>query len=596
MKITVDCSKPAGRLAHFWRSAGFTPAKWLLRPDMKQTLAYAGSMPRGGMRFVRIHWLLDLVKATGLDTGLPAYDFSDLDEGLDRIVACGLKPFFELMGKPSEMFTDFAADAQVRAWKRMIRDLAVHLMDRYGREEVESWYFETWNEPDVGFWRDRFGEALQPLLNYYDACSEGLKEANPRLRFGGPGTCQGLSETLKAVLAHCHSGRNYFTGEAGVRMDFISVHVKGARATPEDINPDSMRIIRGEREIIEHIRRHHPPLAERPFMNDECDPQVGWWDIHSWRGKTYHAAIAAKIINQHLLCLADGMGVRYELLSNDNGFMGSWGNRTQLARLAREEQVERGEFALIKKPVLSLMALLALLGEERVAAGGLGGPEADVGAIATRGAADGAEQVAILLYNCPDRIMSSGRERIDLRLEGVPFERAVAAHWRLDEDHGEAFAAWERAGAPSAPEPEPLAEIRRHQEPELILRRKVTAVNGELRLRFDMPVPSVSLVLLSTQPEAGPGKVGGLKAEVYPGLHGRDVMLTWQGLDSRLVRTYEVLAAERKRGPFRRVNEAETICSAFMHAPGEAGPSCYKVRAIDLWGRKGPMSDALVVE
>jgi L-iduronidase len=596
MKITVDCSKPAGRLQHFWPSTGFTPAKWLLRPDMKQTLGFAGGTACGGMRFVRIHWLLDLVKATGLEGGAPAYDFADLDEGLDRLAANGLKPFFELMGRPSEFFNDFSQDAQVRAWKRLIHDLAVHLMDRYGRDEVESWYFETWNEPDSPGWWKQFTDDPPAFCNYYDACSEGLREANPNLRFGGPGTCRDLSETLKALLAHCDAGRNYFTGEAGVRLDFISVHVKGAKATAEDINPDSMRIIEREREIIEYIRREHPRLADRPFMNDECDPQVGWWDIHSWRGKTYHAAIAAKIINQHVLCLADELGVNYALLSNDNGFMGSWGNRTQLARLGRDEQVERGEFALIKKPVLSLLSLLALLGEERVAVAGVGGPEADVGAIATRGAADGAEQIAILLYNCPDRIASSGRERIDLRLEGVPFERPVAAHWRLDEDHGEAFAAWERLGAPNAPSGEQLAEIRRHQEPELILRRRVNAVNGQLRLRFDMPVPSVSLVLLATQPEEKPAKVGGLEAEVYPGLHGRDVMLTWRGLDSRLVRTYEVLAAERKRGPFRRVNDADTISSAFVDAPGEGGASCYKVRAIDLWGRKGRMSDAVVVE
>ena len=53
-----------------------------------------------------------------------------------------------------------------RHWKRLVRDLALHLIERYGRSEVETWYFETWNEPDVGWWTQ--GEAA--FLRYYDAC------------------------------------------------------------------------------------------------------------------------------------------------------------------------------------------------------------------------------------------------------------------------------------------------------------------------------------------------------------------------------------------------------------------------------------------
>jgi len=28
-----------------------------------------------------------------------------------------------------------------------------HSVKRYGMEEVESWYWELWNEPDIGYWR-----------------------------------------------------------------------------------------------------------------------------------------------------------------------------------------------------------------------------------------------------------------------------------------------------------------------------------------------------------------------------------------------------------------------------------------------------------
>lgn len=67
------------------------------------------------------------------------------------------------------------------------------------------------------------------FLNYYDACSEGLRAADPLLRFGGPGdSCHSAphSPYCWAMLQHCYNGTNYFTGETGVRIDYIALHKK----------------------------------------------------------------------------------------------------------------------------------------------------------------------------------------------------------------------------------------------------------------------------------------------------------------------------------------------------------------------------------
>ena len=67
------------------------------------------------------------------------------------------------------------------------------------------------------------------FLNYYDACSEGLRTASSLLRFGGPGdSCHSPphSPYCWAMLQHCYNGTNYFTGETGVRLDFIALHKK----------------------------------------------------------------------------------------------------------------------------------------------------------------------------------------------------------------------------------------------------------------------------------------------------------------------------------------------------------------------------------
>lgn len=67
------------------------------------------------------------------------------------------------------------------------------------------------------------------FLNYYDACSEGLRAASGLLRFGGPGdSCHSPphSPYCWAMLQHCYNGTNVFTGETGVRIDYLALHKK----------------------------------------------------------------------------------------------------------------------------------------------------------------------------------------------------------------------------------------------------------------------------------------------------------------------------------------------------------------------------------
>lgn len=629
MEITVNCAEAPGALAHFWRSTGFTPANLLLDADMQQAMAYVGAIPRKGIAYLRIHYLLELLLAEGLGTDAPAYDWSRLDTALDVLVCNGLKPIFELMGNTGGYFTDYTDATQAHAWKRLVRDLALHLIDRYGQAEVRGWFFETWNEPDVHFWK----QSIEAFCIYYDACVEGLRDADPALAIGGPGTCCNLSEMLTAFLAHCDSGVNYFTGETGVRLDFISVHEKGVRSHKEDLTPNSLGIVEREARIVDYIRAHHPRFAALLFWNDECDPQVGWGDIHTWRARPYYAAFVCKVINQHLVGLADEMGVHYGLLSNDNGFLGTWGHRTLFTRFAEfdhidhgqadgkrdaprfEEDVRRRRFELIKKPVFTVMTLLSLLGEERLATAGAVGdrPELhtaaccgqspdrataapdplEIGVIATR---HGDDQIAILVYNSRDKIMSSGVTPITLRLEGLPFDAAMLVHYRIAEGYSDPFLVWESQGALTFPAPEQYAALRAAQEIALLEEpREVAAPDGALTLAFDLPLPGVSLLLLAARPPGPPARVTGLRAERYEGMTGlEEVLLIWDALDSRVLRTYEVQHAPTPEGPFTRINGPDQLDAAFLHV-AENVSGYYRVRAVDYWGRRGEMSDSLSV-
>lgn len=607
MYIQVNCTHDLGPLAHFWRSTGFSPGELLLTADMRQQMAYIGAIPHGGLTFVRPHFLLELVQLTDDEAGRLNCDWRRLDAALDVIVRNRGKLIFELMGNPSGYFDDFRDDRQLRAWRDLTAELARHLIARYGLAEVTSWYFETWNEPDGGGWWPQGPDDISSFCNYYDACSEGLRQVHPALRLGGPGTCRTLSPLFRGFLAHCDAGVNYFTGEQGVRLDFISVHEKGARASKEDLTPNTGAMLGREIAAIEYIRRNHPRLARVPFMNNEGDPQVGWGDFHTWHGRPYYAAIICKLINQRLLGLMDALDCPYELLSSDNGFIGRWGNRSLLARFGPPQAFDDGQshhkpallpdqappdlpFEMIKKPALNVMALLALLGDRRCAVGGVGGPDADIGVIATR---RGDGQVALLVYHSRDKIPATGAEPITLRLTGLPFAAGRLAHYRIAEGYGDPYELWDAAGGPPEPTAELFAEMRRRQEPALLEEpTDFAAPDGELMLRFDLPLPGVSLLLLSARPADPPAAVSAVRLESYRGLHGEaQTLVLWDGLPERTIRTYEVLRGDAPDGPFTRINAPDLIGTAFLDVrPPNAPPAFYRVAAVDYWGRTGGAS------
>ena len=70
----------------------------------------------------------------------------------------------------------------------MITQLTQHLVDRYGLDEVSSWYFEVWNEPNLDFWTGT--PRQQTYFELYDHTARDIKAVSPRLRVGGPATAQ----------------------------------------------------------------------------------------------------------------------------------------------------------------------------------------------------------------------------------------------------------------------------------------------------------------------------------------------------------------------------------------------------------------------
>ncbi|TWW60897.1 Alpha-L-iduronidase [Takifugu flavidus] len=513
-----------------------------LSVDQQLNLAYVGSVPHGGIQQIRIHWLLELVSAQEI-AGRVQYDFTKLDQLIELLWMNGLQPGFELMGSVSNYFTDFQNKSQVVEWRNLVYLTARRYIDKYGLQYVSQWNFETWNEPNNGDF-DNVSMSVQGFLNYYDACSEGLRAASSLLRFGGPGdSCHSppRSPFCWALLQHCYNGTNYFTGEKGVRMDFIALHKKGGGAT--------LPILQQEIQTVREIQQLFPRFHRLPVYNDEADPLVGWSRPQEWRADVTYAAMVVKVIQQHQdLLLADpNSTINYTLLSNDNAFLSyhpfPFTQRTLTARF-QVNNTQPPHVQLIRKPVLTAMALLALLGETQILAQVLNSAGTSIGTVGVLASSHQPEvfggpdswQVALLVYNSDD-IRTSNSTDEDAHIGGP----------------------WE------------------------------VPAGDTLTFRTRMLLPSLLLVHVCARPKVVPGQVSGLR---FLRITKGQVLIIWSdhSQNSKCIKTFEVeFSSDYKE--FSRINHQDTIFTSYVYSPAEAVVSgLYRVRAVDYWARPGSYS------
>lgn len=151
-----------------------------------------------GFRYIKFHGLLDddmMVYSEGAD-GSMELSFTYIDMAFDFLLSVRLKPLVELSFMPKALAetperTMFFRESiislpkDLSRWKAFIRALLYHLEDRYGREELESWLFCLWNEPDSP--ASMFGfEDTEAFFAFYKATYDTVKKQNANLPFGSP--------------------------------------------------------------------------------------------------------------------------------------------------------------------------------------------------------------------------------------------------------------------------------------------------------------------------------------------------------------------------------------------------------------------------
>lgn len=593
VSIKVDVAKDEGALPQFFLGTGFTPSSLLLKEEGRLNMLMAGG---GGYKYMRVHCMLDLVDISGKSNDV--YNWTLLDLAFDAILEAGLTPIVNLNGNPTgslhKLFLDhdFLFSDKLYRWRDLIEKLGRHLVAQYGNSTY-NWFFEHWNEPMTidkfcadGSKTPAFG-SYQSMFNYYDACENGLAHADQHLKIGGPTTHSSVSATSDIIvkfLEHCDSGQNVFSNSTGTRLDFISIHRKGTEKHDEG---NSSKILDGERGFFKLIREKHPKFKDLPFFNDEADPISGWSKKLAWRPGPTYAAFMVKVIAQHFAAMDASTppridGVPYALLSNDNAFTGGWLERTLLTTFHKNSS---DMYAVVKKPDLTVMGLLSRLGQRRVHLQVSGNTSVThIGGIASLGDVC----VSIILFRSDDTKLTSGKElNISLDVVGISGNVTVA-HWRLDGTHGNPYGAWKKLGSPTWPSITQLEALELAQEPILL---GVQSMGMLRNMSFSLPLPSISLVQfchMPSQAPPAPSKPSILKKQQHDG-----TVIYWQPLISAnvVLRTYE-LECSTSGGAYKRVNEADILASAWIYHHGDDSKKrCYRIRAVDYWGRSSPASN-----
>jgi xylan 1,4-beta-xylosidase len=226
--ISLDYNNEKGPLnTMFKECVGAGRANEGLRADWQQQLAYVKK--ECGFKYIRMHGLLtdDMGVYREDKNGKPEYNYMYIDVLMDFLQSIGMKPFIELGFMPWALASgdktifwwrgNVTPPKDYEKWEALIRNLTQHFTERYGAEEVKTWYFEVWNEPNLspGFWSGTQAD----YFKLYSYSVKAVKSVNPEYRVGGPGTAGAAWEP--EMIEFCTKNN--------LPIDFISTHSYGVK-------------------------------------------------------------------------------------------------------------------------------------------------------------------------------------------------------------------------------------------------------------------------------------------------------------------------------------------------------------------------------
>jgi xylan 1,4-beta-xylosidase len=533
VEICIDVAEPVGPLKPIWRFFGADEPNYATMPNGRKLLGELGELKPKQVYF-RTHNLLTSgdgkpalkwgsTNAYRADaSGNPIYDWTILDGIFDAYLENGVRPYVQMGFMPrdlsvkpepyqhhwtpelryEEIYTGWAYPPKdYERWGELVYQWVKHCIERYGREEVDTWYWQTWNEANIDYWQG----TQEEFLKLHDYAVANVRRALPTARVGGPDSAGSGGDWTRAFIEHCLRGKNHATGEMGTPLEFVSFHAKGA---PRQVDghvrmgiAEQLRTIDDGFEIV----ASYPELKTTPIIIGECDPEgcaaCQGPQLAYRNGTMYSSYTAASYARIYELAERRGVNLVGAL---------TWAFEFEDQPLfAGFRSLATGG---IDKPVLNVFRMQSRMSGDRLPVKsdhdvslddmlrrGVR-DEADVSALASIDPERGV--LSVLVWHYHDDDVRGEDAQVTLSLSHLPFEadRASVRHFRIDREHSNAFAAWLRMGSPAKPRSEQYAELeaagRLAEMPALAL----TGAAEGAELQIVLPQQAVSLIEISWQP------------------------------------------------------------------------------------------------
>jgi len=455
-------------------------------------------------------------------SGKPVYDFTITDQTFDEFQKAGVRPMVELGFMPKDLAATIAgaSDYQVHypgstisgasnnppkdyaVWSELVRKYTEHLVQRYGKEKVRTWYFEVWNEPDIAYWH----ATPEEYYKLYDYSVAGVRAALPNAIVGGPASTGPASEKaslfLDNFLKHCMNDKSAANGKP-IPLDFISFHPKG-RPTVVDghVRMGLANELKAAGEGFRIVAKY-PKYIHLPIILSEADPEgcaacsMKVNPSNAYRnGPLYPVYTAAAI--KGFFALQD----RYQV---NLIAMLSWSFEFE------DKEYFEGFRTLatngVDKPVINVFRMAGLMSGQRVSTSSTGQvpldeilntgvrQAPDVDAFATKGD----HEAAVMLWNYHDDDVPAAGTPTQVTITGIPagVNKVLLQHYRIDDKHSNSYTVWKKMGSPQSPTPEQYARLKEAGQLQLLDSPEWLDVSdGKVTIATPLPRQATSLMHL----------------------------------------------------------------------------------------------------
>ncbi len=533
LSIRVDAAKTIGDMVPFWSYFGYDEPNYTTRKDGRKLLTTLTKLGPATV-YVRTHNLLTSKgNSPGPDLkwgytdaykedkkGNPVYNWTVVDSIIDTYVQRGIKPLMEIGFMPKDLssrpepyehtwskggnlWTGWTYPPKdYNKWRELVYQWVKHSIERYGKQEVSTWLWEVWNEPDIPYWSGTFEE----YCKLYDFAADGLKRACPECTIGGPHTTSPRSAKaysyLTRFIEHCLRGNNYATGKTGTPLQYIGFHAKGA---PEFVD-GHIRMNMGEQ--LKDIQRafeavnSFPELKNIPVIIGECDPEgcaacsEKRDPKYGYRNGTMYSSYTAssfariyELMDEYKVNLKGAVSWSFEF-EDQEWFAGF------------RDLATHG----VDKPVLNIFRMFGMMSGQRISV------QSDHGMSARSIIADGVREkndvhaiagrdqhsIWMMVWNYHDDNVTGGDSPIELTINNIGQSKVLVHHYRVDQIFSNSFEKWKTMGSPQQVTHDQYQELERSGQLQLYTSPAwIGTDEGKAVIAFDLSRQGVSLVRLT---------------------------------------------------------------------------------------------------